>query len=98
MFFKSIPTSAVTPSPNLKFEAATYIIKCLKRGSSTSLDVRAPPYLERVFLLDNVYRCGHPAKLVDQASMTMCTCRATTMARTSGVLRRSYEAKDGITL
>jgi hypothetical protein len=25
MFFKSIPTSFVTPSPNLKLEAATYV-------------------------------------------------------------------------
>ena len=86
MFLRSIPTSRVTPSPNLKLDAAT-----LKHIIGTKLhDKLAPKHLESVFLLHCVHRCREFPELVKCRGVSMGR-RFTTMTWTRGMLRSIYK-------
>lgn len=84
MFFKSIPTSAVTPSPNLKLDAAT-----LYHATIVNSVVRLS-HLKGVFFLHYVHWCCECSQLVESLHVTTVRVgrrMTTTMTRTSRMLR-----------
>ena len=66
IFFKSIPTSAVTPSPNLKLDAATCCIMQHRGGNRIVLF----SHLERIFFLYCVHRCCKSPQLTKSLYVT----------------------------
>lgn len=91
MFLRSIPTSRVTPSPNLRLDAAT-----LKHIGTELNDKLVPKYLESVFLFHwHVHRCGEFPQLVECRRGSMGR-RSATMTWTRGVLGRVNETNDGV--
>ena len=92
IFFRSIPTSAVTPSPNRKLEAATY-----KDIYLATLMIRAETCLERILFLCGRYRSCQHSELVECIDLVVSMNKPMTMAGTGRMLRRVYETKDGMT-
>lgn len=96
MFFKSIPTSAVTPSPNLRLDAATFILLSIRRGCQ-SINSVVHTYLERVLLFHSIRWSGERSQLIeslDLATMRMGSTGAMTWA--GGTLRCTNQAKNSV--
>lgn len=95
MFFKSIPTSQVTPSPNLRFAAAT--LEMYDR-IQMSIQESYRTYLECIFLLDwqSIHRGSILSHLVKSLQGIMSTTSSATMARTRCVLSSVDESPDDI--
>jgi hypothetical protein len=92
MFFKSIPTSRVTPSPKRRLDAATYI------GSLSDASIQAMrklKYLEGILLVYLFDWCRESSELVKDR---MCIVRRVrSMTRAVGVLRCVDEPENGST-
>jgi hypothetical protein len=69
MFFKSIPTSFVTPSPNLKLEAATYVhIERVRFITQKPMELG---HLKGVFFLNVVHRSREFSHLVQSVELAL---------------------------
>ena len=69
MFLRSIPTSAVTPSPNRKLDAATYVTS--SRCKSVYKLGNSETRLKRIFLLNELNGGRKTPQLIDGLQLTM---------------------------
>lgn len=92
MFLKSIPTSRVTPSPNRRFEAATWYNIVIRSDRDAKQEA---PHLKGIFLFYYVHRGRILAHLLN--GMLSMSSSTTSVARTGGMLLSSgHETEDGI--
>lgn len=89
MFLRSMPTSAVTPSPKRRFDAAT----CQNDQRRHSLNFPLNTHLERILLLHEIDRRRELPELRDEL-LTVRDGGSTAMARAGGVLRCVDEPED----